>query len=38
MYTGEPEKEKIPFEVDEDGNEIDKNDVSNINPHKGSKK
>ncbi|ORX56127.1 WD40 repeat-like protein [Piromyces finnis] len=35
LYIGESEKTKLPFEVDENGNEIDKNDVSNINTHKG---
>ncbi|ORX81866.1 WD40 repeat-like protein [Anaeromyces robustus] len=34
-FMGEIEKEKPPFEIDEDGNEIDKNDVTKINPKKG---
>jgi WD40 repeat protein len=35
LYTGQHEGEKIPFELDEFGNEIDKNDVSKINIEKG---
>jgi len=35
IYTGEPEKVKTPFQTDENGNEIDKNDVTNLNLEKG---